>query len=149
MPVAVDADLVPSPQRFAHEVGASPRDPAEKEDGRAVPAFLEEVEKDGECRLDPGRKRVPPPPVGVVVLAADVEPVLGVDREDTRSAAGGAEEGDLGLWHGPGILVAAREGKLYGRVGRSGKVRAPRRLGQASLAHGRTGVSRSGARVTS
>ena len=94
--VAVDADLVPALDRLADELRTPPRDPPQKENGRAVASLFQQVEKPMKRRLDPRRKRVPAAPVGVVVLAADVEPVFRVDGQDPRRGTGRAEKSDDG-----------------------------------------------------
>ena len=86
--VAVDADLVAPARRLADEVRVAPRDPAEEEDRRAVAAAARARRRARPSVVSiRGAKRVPAPRVGVVAVAADVEPVLRVDRQDARRAA--------------------------------------------------------------
>ena len=89
--VAVQGDLVPPPRRLAHEIGVtrrrSSRGRRPSRGGRPGRAGRGA----GEGPLEPRREGVPPPRVGVVVVAADVEPLLRVDREDARRAAGRAQ----------------------------------------------------------
>ena len=86
--IAVDADLVALRGRARHEAGMAARDPAQDEDGGAVPALPQHLEKAEEALLHARDERVPPPRIGVVPVAADVEPVLQVDGEHPRRASG-------------------------------------------------------------
>ena len=53
-------------------------------------------------------KRVPAPRIRVVAVAADVEPVLRVDRQDARRAPAGAQRRDEGRGHGGDCSCRAR-----------------------------------------
>ncbi len=108
--VAVEGDLVPAPRRLAHEVRMALGDPSQNEDRGAVPAARERLQQPGERPLEAGRKRGPAPRIGVVVVAADVEPVLRVDRQDARRAPESAQRSDDGGGHGAPIVARSHLG---------------------------------------
>ena len=64
------------------------------------PPWPRRVEEPADGLLDPGRERVPAARVGVELVAADMEPLLRVDREHARRAPGRAQRG----WVTHGIL---------------------------------------------
>ena len=95
--IAVDRDLMPAPRRFPHEIRVPSGDPAEKEECRPVPAPLHPVEQSEESLLDPRQEALPAPRIGVVIIPADMEPVLHVNRQDPRRPAGEPERSDSRL----------------------------------------------------
>src|SRR5713226_4186878 len=105
MEVTVHADLVAAPRGLSHEIGMALGNPAQKEDRGPVPACVEKLEDPHEVGLDPRWKGVPSPRVRKIVVTADEKPVLDVDGQDPRCAARGAERGDRGLRHAPGIVA--------------------------------------------
>ena len=84
MEVAVHADLVATPDGFAGKIRVTPGDPAEKKTVARWPPTSSGVEETAERGLDPGNERIPPSGGPNITVAADVKPVLRVDRQDAR-----------------------------------------------------------------
>ena len=105
MQIPVHAHLVASPHGLADEVRVAAGDPAQEKERGAMAAPFHRAEQEGHRRLDPRHEAIPAARVGEVVVPADVEPVLDVDRENAGGSAGDPERGHRGN-HRAGILEA-------------------------------------------
>src|SRR5262249_18835347 len=86
--VSVHSDLIAAPGRFADERRISLGNPSQEEESGSMGAGVEHLENAKESALDSRGERAPSSGVREIVVAANVEPVLDIDRKNSRSAIG-------------------------------------------------------------